>query len=320
MSTARAPRESQDEDIERERGAVHDQLDELLHRVVREHDERAIGWRDVTSAFGQLDFRGGFKNMLAFVFGANHAMQGLGYDARSVDHLSSGERQNMLGELEKIKATDQFRRKMMASVARYQLEESLVHEQSPKKEMSSPSERAIEFLEQRVQQGDILLVSQGGKKEMIIHELFEILQRRLRPGRTGRNPFHGTHAIVATSGGLIHITQQGKHQKNIRDTFAPGEYNAITVLRLPDIKDAQEFAVRAQSFADRIEGYNIGGMVKAAINPAAETVDGKTCICTDYVSKSLDPDDVKLKTIADMAQSDRFQIVYSIDLGHEAAK
>ena len=184
------------------------------------------------------------------------------------------------------------------------------------KEGKTKEGRAIEFLERNVQPGDVLIVSQGGKRESIVHEMFEIVQRGLH-GKRDVGAFHGTHAIVATQTGLIHVTQKGKHQQNVRDTFAKGDYNAVTVLRLPDQKSAQEFAVRAQSFADRIEGYNMQGMISSAVNPKTETVDGKTCICTDYVSKSLDQTDPKLKTIPDIVQSGRFQLLYSMDFGRD---
>ncbi len=316
MSSHHSPRESRDAAVEHERSDIHAQLDTLLHTIVREHAEKKVEWSDVTKELTQWNVTGAMKNVIGYLFGTGHSVRGLGYDVESVDHLSASDRKRMLEQVNTVERSDPFRRQMMASVARYQLQESVEQEGVVGKEKKTKEDRAIEFLERNVQPGDVLIVSQGGKRESFLHETFEVLQRSLHAKREV-GQFHGTHSIVATQAGLIHITQMGKHQNNIRETFAKGDYNAVTVLRLPDPKSAQEFAVRAQSFADRVEGYNMQGMISSAVNPKTETVDGKTCICTDYVSKSLDQTDPKLKTIPEIVQSGRFQLLYSMDFGRE---
>lgn len=180
-------------------------------------------------------------------------------------------------------------------------------------EKKTKLERGIEFLEQSIEPGDVVIVSQGGKNETAGHELFEQIQR----AKT-RDMFHGTHVMVADAGKqFLHVTADaGVSRKSIRTMLYEKPYNAVSVLRLNQSDRIGTFLKNAEERASRTKRFNLAGLVGKAVTPGLKTATEESCICTDFVSESL-PELQGLGTPSAIAESPHFRMLYSLELGKE---
>ncbi len=189
-------------------------------------------------------------------------------------------------------------------------------------------EQGIEFLEQHLQRGDILLVSQAGEREKPLHFLFQAIQRLGSRTRDRSVPFHATHVLVYDGTNVIHTTAEtGVERKSPREMFKDCRYNAITVARVPEEKQeafAAKFdaATRMENGSGKDKEFNKEAFVKRGMHQVLGTEDAQTstpnsCICVDVVTdaaKGVVPTLAQAKTPEQVALCPDVELAYSLEM------
>lgn len=187
----------------------------------------------------------------------------------------------------------------------------------------SKREQQMEFLRSYVQPGDILLVSQGGAEESVVHEYFEIKQRALT-----NSSFHATHVMLVNEHReLFHITSDGKNKGDVDSLIK--EYNGVTIARIRGGKERQTaFARNAFARYQEVKKFNMRGLIqrgkaleqKVAM-PSTSTPDA--CICIDLMKDGAKASNIPslaaCETPADVAKCSDIELVYSLDFEKEKA-
>jgi hypothetical protein len=185
----------------------------------------------------------------------------------------------------------------------------------------SKRERQMEFLRTHLQPGDILLVSQGGEFETVLHEYFETKQRALM-----NTTFHATHImLVNEERQLFHINWKGKHVGSVDNLIY--KYNGITVARLRGGKERQiAFAQNAFARYKQVKRFNMQGLFARGRaleqgEKAPKTSTSTSCTCVDLLKDGAEasniPDLTSCETPAEIAACREIEVAYSLDFEKE---
>jgi len=205
---------------------------------------------------------------------------------------------------------------------------SLFKQQQNPKKFESKQAACLEYLKNKLQPGDILLVSAGSNNTVPGMELMEIGVRSASRGVGQGESFHGIHAMVYDGSKVLHLTLDGAKKETLEDVFGEDSHlSAVTIARVPE-QLAGHFNANVGQVFEQMKDYNLKKMANLGLSfiqtgkMVDQTSTQNSGICTDYVTKAAgmppgNPILAKLSqaiTAADIAASTEVSLVGSFVL------
>ena len=201
-------------------------------------------------------------------------------------------------------------------------------------ETASTRESKINFLQENIRPGDILLVSQHNADQTPFFRLLQNATQFL--SARGDRGFHAGHVMVVGQGKTVHhIRMTGRYSGNLREQLnrEGHRYSNITVARVTNPEKAEILAKRMEEIASRERTFNSSGFLRSAMDEVrqrmSKTLSGPrapdttstdtSCICIDYATDAA-KDVPGLEQLAacrtpiDVARCQDVRLVYSVEL------